>query len=96
MRSRTRTLRAHPVQVKGRSFLESDGEFQASIMSLYTDPDGYILLPYVPPPDWQLHTQLWAIPIPEFLKLAKPHGSGYLFSGYFNALSAIGGEPVSD
>jgi hypothetical protein len=77
-------LRAHPVQVKGRSFLESDGEFEASIMSLYTDPNGYILLPYVPPPDWQLHTQLWAIPIPEFLKLAKPHGSGYLFSAYFD------------
>ncbi len=81
---RIRTLRAHPLQVKARSFLESDGEFQASIMSLHADPNGYVLLPYVPPPDWQLHTRLWAIPIPEFLKLARPHGSGYLFSGYFD------------
>lgn len=78
------TLRAHPVQVKARSFLEPDGEFQASITSLHPDPNGYILLPYVPPPDWQLHPRLWAIPIPEFLKLAKPHGTGYLFSGYFD------------
>src|SRR5438128_4773363 len=81
---RIRTLRAHPVQVKARSFLEADGEFQASITSLYTDPNGYVLLPYVPPPDWQLHSRLWAIPIPEFLKLAKPHGGGYLFSGYLD------------
>jgi len=81
---RIRTLRAHPVQVKARSFLETDGEFQASITSLATDPNGYILLPYVPPPDWQLHTRLWAIPIPEFLKVAKPHGGGYLFSGYLD------------
>jgi len=82
---RIRTLRAHPLQVKARSFLESDGEFQASIMSLHADPNGYVLLPYVPPPDWQLHKRLWAIPIPEFLKLARPHGSGYLFSGYLDA-----------
>ena len=81
---RIRTLRAHPIQVKARSFLEPDGEFQASIMSLYADPKGYVLLPYVPPPDWKLHSHLWAIPIPEFLKLAKPHGRGYIFSGYLD------------
>jgi hypothetical protein len=80
---RIRTLRAHPVQVKARSLLV-DGEFQASITSLHPDPNGYILLPYVPPPDWQLHPRLWAIPIPEFSKLAQPHGSGYLFSGYLD------------
>ena len=81
---RIRTLRAHPVQVKARSFLEPDGEFQASIASLHEDPNGYVLLPYVPPPDWQLHARLWAIPIPEFVKLAQPHGNGYLFSGYLD------------
>ncbi len=81
---RIRTLRAHPVQVKARSFLEPDGEFQAGIASLHADPNGYVLLPYVPPPDWQLHPRLWAIPIPEFLKVARPHGSGYLFSGYLD------------
>jgi hypothetical protein len=80
---RIRSLRVHPVQVKARSFLV-DGEFQASITSLHPDPNGYILLPYVPPPDWQLHPRLWAIPIPEFLTLALPHGTGYLFSGYLD------------
>src|SRR5260370_5867299 len=80
---RIRTLRAHPVQVKARSFLE-DEEFRASIASLHPDPNGYILLPHVPPPDWQLHPRLWAIPIPEFLKLAQPHGDGYTFSGYLD------------
>jgi len=82
---RIRTLRAHPVQVKARSFLEPDGEFQASVGSLHGDPNGYVLLPYVPPPDWQLHARLWAIPIPEFLKMAQRHGDGYLFSGYLDA-----------
>src|SRR5438445_11421245 len=82
---RIRTLRAHPVQVKARSFLEPDGEFQVSVGSLHPDPNGYVLLPYVPPPDWQLHPRLWAISIPEFLKLAQPHGDGYLFSGYLDA-----------
>jgi hypothetical protein len=81
---RIRTLRAHPVQVKARSFLEPDGEFQAGVGSLHTDPNGYVLLPYVPPPDWQLNERLWAIPIPEFLKVAQPHGDGYLFSGYLD------------
>jgi hypothetical protein len=81
---RIRTLRAHPVQVKARSFLEPDGEFQAGVASLHADPNGYVLLPYVPPPDWQLHPRLWAIPIPEFVKLAQPHGDGYLFSGYLD------------
>src|ERR1700737_5324292 len=55
---RIRTLRAHPVQVKARSFLEPDGEFQASIGSLHPDPNGYVVLPYVAPPEWQLHTPL--------------------------------------
>ena len=81
---RIRTLRAHPVQVKARSFLEPDGEFQVSVGSLVADPNGYVLLPYVPPPDWQLQPRLWAIPIPEFLKFARPHGDGYLFSGYLD------------
>jgi hypothetical protein len=81
---RIRTLRAHPVQVKARSFLESDGEFQVSVDSLVADPNGYVLLPLVPPPDWQLQPRLWAIPIPEFVKLARPHGHGYLFSGYLD------------
>lgn len=80
---RIRTLRAHPVQVKARSFL-IDGEFQASITSLHPDPNGYVLLPYVPLPDWQLDPRLWAIPIPQFLKAAQPHGSGYIFSGYLD------------
>src|SRR5258708_6313166 len=82
---RIRTLRAHPVQVKARSFLEPDGEFQASVGSLHPDPNGYVLLPYIPPPDWQLHPRLWAIPIPEFVKVAQPHGGGYLFAGYLDA-----------
>jgi hypothetical protein len=81
---RIRTLRAHPEQVKARSFLEPDGEFQASVGSLHPDPNGYVLLPYIPPPDWQLHARLWAIPIPEFVKVAQPHGDGYLFSGYLD------------
>lgn len=81
---RIRTLRAYPGQVKARSFLDRDGEFQAGITSLHPDPRGYVLLPYVPPPDWQLHPRLWVIPIPEFLKLAQPHGNGYLFSGYLD------------
>jgi hypothetical protein len=81
---RIRTLRAHPVQVKARSFLEPDGEFQVTVGSLHPDPNGYLLLPYVPPPEWQLQPSLWAIPIPEFVKLAQPHGDGYLFSGYLD------------
>ena len=82
---RIRTLRAHPVQVKARSFLEPDGEFQVSIASLHPDPNGYVLLPYVAPPDWQLPPRFWAIPIPEFLKMARPHAGGLLFSGYLDA-----------
>lgn len=81
---RIRTLRAHPVQVKARSFLEPDGEFQVGVGSLHPDPSGYVLLPYVPPPQWQLQSRLWAVPIPEFLRLARPHGDGYLFSGYLD------------
>jgi hypothetical protein len=82
---RIRTLRVHPVQVKARSFLGSDGEFQASLGSLHADPNGYVVLPHIPPPDWQLHPRLWAIPIPEFLKLARPHEGGYLFEGFLDA-----------
>src|ERR1700730_18157108 len=81
---RMRTLRVHPVQVKARSFLEPNGEFQAGVGSLHADPNGYVVLPYVPPPDWQLHPRLWAIPIPEFVKIAQPHGDGYIFSGYLD------------
>jgi hypothetical protein len=81
---RIRTLRVHPLQVKARSFLEPDGEFQVGVTSLQTDPNGYLLLPYIAPPAWQLHQRLWAIPIPEFLKLARRHGDGYLFSGYLD------------
>jgi hypothetical protein len=81
---RIRTLRVHPVQVKARSFLQPDGEFQASIGSLRAYPNGYVLLPFIPPPEWQLDARLWAIPIPEFLKLALPDGDGYLFSGYLD------------
>jgi hypothetical protein len=33
------------VQVKARSFLEADGEFQASVGSLHPDPIGHVLLP---------------------------------------------------
>lgn len=80
---RIRTLRVHPLQVKARSFLE-DEQLQASVTSLHNDPKGYVVLPYVPPPDWELYPRLWAIPIPEFLTLAQPHGSGYLFSGYLD------------
>jgi len=82
---RIRTLRAHPVQVKARSFLEPDGEFQVSIGTLRPDPNGYLVMPYVPPPGWQLEPRLWVIPIPEFIKLAQPHGNGYLFAGYLDA-----------
>jgi hypothetical protein len=81
---RIRTLRVHPVQVKARSFLEADGQFQAGVASLHLDPNGYIALPFVPPPDWQLTTAFWAIPIPDFVELARPHDGGYVFSGYLD------------
>jgi hypothetical protein len=84
---RIRTLRVHPLQVKARSFLEPSGEFQAGIGSLHTDPNGYVVFPYVPPPHWQLFERLWAIPIPEFVKLAQPHGDGFLFSGYLDGIA---------
>jgi hypothetical protein len=70
------------VQVKARSFLEPDGEFQVSVGSLHPDPNGYVILPLIPPPHWQLEPRLWAVPIPEFIKLAQPHGDGYLFTGF--------------
>src|ERR671936_814045 len=81
---RAGSLRVHPVQVKARSFLYADGLFQASVGSLHLDPKGYIVLPFVPPPDWQLRTRLWALPIPEFVKLARPDGGGYVFSGHLD------------
>ena len=81
---RVRTLRVHPVQVKARSFLDSDGQFQVGVASLGLDPNGYVVFPFIPPPDWQLTTAFWAMPIPEFVKLARPHDGGYLFSGYLD------------
>ena len=81
---RARTLRLHPVQVKARSFLQADGQFQAGVASLHLDPRGYVAFPFIPPPDWQLSEALWAIPIPEFVKLARPHDGGYVFSGYLD------------
>ncbi|HEY9288266.1 MAG TPA: hypothetical protein VIT43_09620 [Candidatus Dormibacteraeota bacterium] len=81
---RLRTLRVHPVQVKARSFLDGDGQFQVGVASLHLDPNGYVVLPFVPPPDWQLATAFWAIPIPDFVQLARPHEGGYVFSGYLD------------
>ena len=81
---RIRTLRVVPIQVKARSFLSPDGEFQVSVSSLLPDPRGYVVMPYVPPPTWQLAQRLWAIPIPDFLKIAQPHGDGYLFASYLD------------
>ena len=46
---RIRTLRVVPAQVKARSFLSPDGEFQISVNSLRPDPSGYVVMPYVPP-----------------------------------------------
>src|SRR2546427_12996121 len=63
---RIRTLRAPPVQIKARSFLV-DEEFQASITSLHPDPNGYILLPHLPPPGWQPDPPPWAVPLAGFL-----------------------------
>lgn len=81
---RLRTLRAHPLQVKARSFLEADGQFQVGVASLHLDPNGYVVFPFVPPPAWQLTSAFWAVPIPEFVKLAQPHGSAYVFEGYLD------------
>ena len=81
---RAGSLRVHPVQVKARSFLYADGLFQASVGSLHLDPKGYIVLPYVPPPAWQLSSRLWTMPIPEFVKLARPDGGGYVFSAHLD------------
>jgi hypothetical protein len=89
---RIRTLRVHPVQVKARSFLDADRLFEASVSSLYPDPDGFVVLPLVPPPGWQLASPLWVIPIPEFLRLAKPHEGGFLFSAH---LDPQAGEPAT-
>ena len=82
---RVRTLRVCPVQVKARSFLAPSGEFQVSVASLQADPNGAVLLPYLPPPDWQPGPALWAIGIPEFLALAVHNQDGsYQFSGYLD------------
>ena len=82
---RVRTLRACPAQVKARSFLAPSGEFQVSVASLQADPNGAVLLPYLPPPDWQPGPALWAIGIPEFLALAVHNQDGsYQFSGYLD------------
>ncbi|TMD42503.1 MAG: hypothetical protein E6I88_04580 [Chloroflexi bacterium] len=81
---RVRTLRVHPLQVKARSFLEPDEQFQVGVVSLHPDPRGYVVFPYVPPPDWQLAPALWAMPIPAFIKLARPHDDGYVFSGWLD------------
>src|SRR5438309_11693164 len=59
---RIRVLRAHPVQVKARSFLEPDGEFQVTVGSLHPDASGYLPPPDVPPPEWRLARRFCAIP----------------------------------
>ena len=79
---RVLTLRVHPLQVKARSFLGPDGQFEVGVSSLHEDPQGYVVLPYIPPPDWQLSGKLWAIPIPNFVKIAQRDGNGYIFSSY--------------
>jgi hypothetical protein len=80
---RHRSLRVRPTQVKARTFLASDGQFQVSVASLRPDPNSTVLLPYLPPPTWQLAPRLWAIPTPDFMELAVRNGDGsYLFSGY--------------
>lgn len=81
---RLRTLRVHPVQVKARSFLDADGQFGVEVASLHLDPSGYVVFPFIPPPDWQLTTAFYAIPIPDFVQLARPHEGGYVFSGYLD------------
>ena len=81
---RLRTLRIHPIQVKARSFLDADGQFEVGVASLHLDPNGYVVLPFVPPPDWQLTTAFWAIPIPDFVHVARPHDGGYVFGGYLD------------
>ena len=84
---RIRTLRVHPVQVKARNFLDVDQLFQVSVSSLHPDPNGYVVLPFVPSPDYQLAPKLWIIPIPQFLRLAKPHDRGYVFSAHLDPRS---------
>lgn len=81
---RVRTLRVHPVQIKARSFLEADGQFAVGVKSLHLDPVGYIAFPFIPPPGWELTTAFWAIPIPDFVKFARPHQGGYVFTDYLD------------
>lgn len=83
---RVRTLRVCPTQVKARSVLEASGEFQVSVASLHPDPNSAVLLPYLPPPDWQLGPALWAMGTPDFLQLAIHNQDGsYQFHGYLDA-----------
>ncbi|HET9849133.1 MAG TPA: hypothetical protein VFR68_11320 [Candidatus Dormibacteraeota bacterium] len=93
---RIRTLRAHPLQIKARSFLNPGGQFEASIASLHPDPRGYVVLPYLPPPDWELQSRLWAVPIPEFPNLAQHDGDGFLFTGYLDDLNGAAGKYLVD
>src|SRR5438132_149014 len=82
---RVRSLRVCPTQVKARSFLSPSGEFQAGVASLHPDPNGAVVLPYLPPPDWQVAPALWAIGIPDFLAIAVHNQDGsYQFSGYLD------------
>jgi hypothetical protein len=89
---RVRTLRVHPLQVKARSFLNPGGQFEAGIGSLHPDPKGYVVLPYIPPPDWELRSRLFAIPIPEFPNLVQHDGDGFLFTGYLDDLTGAAGK----
>lgn len=93
---RIRTLRVHPAQVKARSFLNPGGQFEASIGSLQLDPKGYVVMPYLPPPDWELHSRLWAIPIPEFPSLAQHDGDGFLFTGYIDDTTSAASKYLVD
>jgi hypothetical protein len=93
---RIRTLRVHPVQVKARSFLNPGGQFEAGIGALHPDPKGYVVLPYIPPPEWELRSRLFAIPIPEFPNLAQHDGDGFLFTGYLDDLTGAAGKYLVD
>ncbi|HYM49281.1 MAG TPA: hypothetical protein VET65_01800 [Candidatus Limnocylindrales bacterium] len=82
---RVRTLRTCPAQVKARTFLAPSGEYQVSVASLHPDPNSAVLLPYLPPPDWQLAPRMWAMPAPDFLSVAIHNADGsYQFSGFLD------------
>ena len=93
---RIRTLRVHPLQIKARSFLNPGGQLEVSIPSLHPDPRGFVVLPYLPPPDWELQSRLWAVPIPEFPHLAQHDGDGFLFTGYLDDLNGAAGQYLVD